>query len=57
MNPKILTALGILSFGAAAVMFQVGSTNGHLTELKDFFWVPIPLGIVLVLLGLKKKSG
>lgn len=54
MNKSILLAVGIISFLAAIVMFLVGSNSSHLTELKDFFWVPIPLGI-LGLIGAFRK--
>ncbi|MBX7147453.1 hypothetical protein K1X76_00080 [bacterium] len=53
---KLFGALSALSFLAALIMYQVGSTNGHLTELKDFFWVPIPLGILSAVLAFKKKN-
>ncbi len=49
--------LGIICFAAAAFMWYVGSNSGNLTELKDFFWVPLPLGLLfLILAGRKKES-
>ena len=56
MNKKvILRMLGSLSFGVAALMFVIGSNNDHLTELKDFFWMPIPLGIIFNFAAYKTK--
>lgn len=55
MNKKTLSALSILCFSAAIGMFVVGSENSRLTELKDFFWAPIPLGVILGLLAKKKN--
>lgn len=46
---------GILCIMAAVGMFYVGSNSGHLSELKDFFWVPLPLGVILLILGFRKS--
>lgn len=56
MKSKILSILATLSFASAGAMYTIGSNNSHLTELKDFFWVPIPLGIVLFLLAKKMRG-
>lgn len=52
--------LGILSFVASGVMLAVGSTSSHLSELADVFFVPIPLGILFIVLfivtTIKKKK-
>lgn len=50
-----LFALGTLCVGASVVMFMIGSNSSHLTELKDFFWVPLPLGVLLFIGGAIKK--
>lgn len=54
--------LGILSLVASLVMYQVGSNSSHLSELKDYFYVPLPLGIMAIvgaiaLFNQAKKSG
>ena len=54
MNKKVLNIVAVLSFAAAIGMYVVGSNNGHLTELKDFFWVPIPLGLIALIAAMKK---
>lgn len=56
MKSKILSVLATLSFASAGAMYTIGSNNSHLTELKDLFWVPIPLGIVLFLLAKKMRG-
>ena len=48
--------LSSLCFIAAGTMYYIGNDSSHLSELKDFFWVPIPLGIVSLLIALKKKD-
>ena len=50
---KLLTGL---CFAAAAIMFAVGSNDGKLTELKDFFWVPLIPGLVFGFLTIKGKK-
>jgi hypothetical protein len=54
MNKKTLSVLSVLCFSAAVGMFVVGSENSRLTELKDFFWVPIAPAIIFGLLAKKK---
>jgi len=56
MGKQKLNILASLCFSAAVGMYAVGSTNGHLTELKDFFWIPIPLGLICTIVALRKKS-
>lgn len=43
---KLFNTIGVLALVAAVVMYGVGSTNGHLTELRDFFWSPLILAAV-----------
>ncbi len=49
MNSKVIMILAVVCFVVAAAMFGIGSSNSRLTELKDFFWVPLPLGVALML--------
>jgi hypothetical protein len=55
MKNIYLTA-GFICIMASVVMFMVGSSNSHLTELVDFFWVPLPLGVVLFMVGAQQKK-
>ena len=43
--------IGRLSFVASGAMYVIGSNNGHMTELKDLFFVPLPLGIVAFMMA------
>jgi hypothetical protein len=56
MDKKKLNLVATLAFAAAAGMFMIGSTNGHLTELLDFCWVPVPLGVVALFAASKKEE-
>jgi hypothetical protein len=53
---KTYQILAALCFLAAAAMYQVGSNSSHLSELKDLAWLPLPPGLLLLLLGLKRKK-
>jgi len=53
---KTYQILAALCFLAAAAMYQVGSNSSHLSELKDLAWLPLPPGLLLLLVGLKKKK-
>jgi hypothetical protein len=50
MNKKtVFTILGAIALVASAVMYKVGRSSSHLSELKDFWWIPLPLGILCLL--------
>ncbi len=53
MKKKILFSVGSLCVLASVGMYVIGDGSSHLSELKDFFWVPLPLGVVSILAGLK----
>jgi hypothetical protein len=50
---KVYYTLAGLAVAASITMYMVGSNSGHLTELKDFFWAPLPLALAFFLLGNK----
>ncbi len=52
---SILFAIAALALIASAGMFIVGSGSSHMSELKDFFWTPLPLALILFIAGLKTK--
>jgi hypothetical protein len=53
---KLFLGIGGLCVIASIGMYVVGSDSSHLSELVDFFWVPLPLGVVAILAGLGGKS-
>lgn len=54
-NPKqVFSIIGALALAASAIMFVVGSNDSALTELKDFFWVPLILASVSFMVANKK---
>jgi hypothetical protein len=56
MNKKTLFAiLGVLCIAASIGMYMVGKNSSHLSELKDFWWIPLPLGAICLLLANKSK--
>ena len=57
MNKGLLfIILGIICATASIVMWQIGSNSGHLTELKDYFYVPLPLAGILLIVGIQKMN-
>jgi hypothetical protein len=56
MDKKKLNWIASLSFAAAAAMYVIGSNNGHLSELVDFCWVPVPLGVIALVVASKKDA-
>lgn len=47
---------GIICLIAAIAMYIIGSNSSHLSELADFFYIPIPLGIISIMLGFRKAN-
>ena len=56
MSKSVLTILGVLALIASAAMYYIGKSSSHLSELKDFWWIPLPLGILLLAVGNRKKA-
>jgi hypothetical protein len=54
MNKTFLIVIAALCFIGAGAMYVIGSSSSHLSELEDFWYVPIPLGIIAVF-GLFRK--
>ena len=50
INMKIkLIVLGVLCFMATAAMFIIGLSSSALSELRDFWYIPFPIGIVALI--------
>ena len=49
---------GFIAVIASIVMYKMGKNSSHLSELKDFWWYPLPLAVICFLIaGAKKKEG
>ena len=59
MNKKIFFGIvGLLAVIASIVMYRRGKNSSHLSELKNFWWYPLPLAVICFLIaGTKKKEG
>ena len=56
MNKKaVFGTIGILAIIASLVMYKIGNRSSHLSELKDFWWVPLPLAAVCLLVAATAK--
>ena len=51
----LFLVLGIICIGAAITMYIVGNDSSKLSELKDYWWVPVPLSLVSFGAAFKKK--
>jgi CDP-diglyceride synthetase len=52
MNKKtVFGIIGALAIIAAALMYKVGKSSSHLSELKSFWWVPLPLALICLLVA------
>ena len=49
--------VGLLSVIASIVMYRMGKNDSALTELKNFWWYPLPLAAICFLIaGNNKKN-
>jgi len=53
MKKTMFFIFAALTFIASIVMYYVGSNSANLSELLDFYWVPLPLGLILLLVAIK----
>jgi len=52
MNKKnIYAILAVLCLIASISMYMLGKNSSHLSELKDFWWMPLPLAAIFLLLS------
>jgi len=60
MNKKtVFSVIGALAVVASIAMYMVGKDSSHLSELKDFWWVPLPLALICFIVaaaGTKKTQ-
>jgi len=55
MNKKSLFYfLGVLCLIASAAMYFIGKQSSHLSELSDFWWIPLPIGALALLMANRK---
>jgi hypothetical protein len=55
MNKKSLFyILGVLCLVASAAMYFIGKESSHLSELQDFWWIPLPFGALALMIANRK---
>lgn len=55
MKKGLLFILAIICIIASVAMYIIGNDSSHLSELKDFWYVPLPLALVAILGAIKQK--
>ncbi len=56
MKKTLFIVVGALALIASALMYFIGKDSSHLSELYDVFWIPLPLGVLSLGLGLMQKK-
>ena len=56
MNKNFLLIVGFLALGAALAMRIIGGNSSHMSELQDYWWVPLPLALICFLAASRKKA-
>jgi hypothetical protein len=52
MNKKaFFGVIGVLAIIASIVMYMMGKNSSHLSELKNFWWYPLPLAVICFLVA------
>lgn len=55
MNKKSLFyILGVLCLVASAAMYFIGKESSHLSELQDYWWIPLPIGALALMIANRK---
>jgi hypothetical protein len=52
---KRYSLLALVCIVASITMYMVGKNSSHLSELYDYFWLPLPLGALFLLLASRSK--
>jgi len=56
MNKPVLFIIAALCIIGAVTMYLIGSESSHLSELKDFWYLPLPLGLVALFAAVRKNQ-
>lgn len=57
MNKQtVFGVLGLLALIAAVAMNRIGKSSSHLSELKDYWWIPLPLALLFFVAAASKKK-
>lgn len=52
----VFGVIGVLSVIASIAMYVIGGNSSHLSELKDFWWAPLPLAAICLLVAGSSKT-
>jgi len=52
---NLFVTLGVIALIASIAMYMIGKDSSHLSELKDFFWIPLPLAAIFLLAASMSK--
>lgn len=56
MNKKtVFGIIGGIAVIASIAMYKIGNGSSHLSELKDFWWMPLPLAAICFLVAASSK--
>ena len=51
---KLFYLLGVICIIASAAMYFIGKENSNLTELSQFWWIPLPVAALALIVASKK---
>ncbi len=54
MTKRTFYILGVICIIAAGAMYFIGKDSSHLSELYDFWWIPLPLAALFLFLANRK---
>jgi hypothetical protein len=56
MKKNAAVRLAILLFTVSAIMYLVGNRSANLSELRDFWWIPLLPAVLLYMIARFKKT-
>ena len=55
MNKRLFFIIGVIAV-AASIFMKIKSNDSHLTELKQYWWIPLPLALLCFVGAASKKK-
>ena len=56
MNKKFYGIVGMLAVASSLGMYLAGNNSTHLTELKNYWLIPLPIALICFLLATKRTT-
>jgi hypothetical protein len=56
MSKEAFKLIAYMAVVASIIMYSLGNNSRNLTELKDVWWLPLPVAAIFFLIGITRKT-